>query len=186
MNRRFVITVALTLLVPTTVLFAQKPAKTFQKGIWLAQGSVGFVSGGLYGDPKVPPINFVLEYAADNERAYGFFGGYASSRAVVFKVSGQDWGYDYSYLILAGSASYHFDVDMKNVDGYGRAYLGYAILSSSTFGPSGNYGAASESFAVYGAYVGGTYYLSPQFGVQGEIGYGNIAVLRFGITLKFQ
>jgi|YNPMSStandDraft_1061717.scaffolds.fasta_scaffold90355_2 hypothetical protein len=186
MNRRSTLTIVLSLFLFVSIGFAQKSERPFRQGIWIAQGSVGFISGGLYGDVKVPPMNFVLEYAANNEYAYGFFGGYASSRVVVYRVFGEDWGFDYNYLILAGSASYHFEVDMKNVDGYGRVFLGYAILSASTFGPPGNYGSANASFAVYGAYVGATYYLTPQFGVQGEVGYGNIAVLRFGITLKFQ
>jgi hypothetical protein len=179
MNRTSILSAVVALFIFASTSFAQKPDKPFQKGIWLAQGSVGFVSGGLYGDVKVPPINFVLEHAIDNEWAVGFFGGYGSSRE-----EGINWGFEYSYAILAGSASYHFEVDMKNLDPYGRVFAGYVIVSASVFGSNTSV-SAKGSFAGYGGYVGATYYLSPQFGVQGEVGYGNIAIVRFGVTLKF-
>jgi len=184
MNRRSVIALAFGLCVLTSFGFAQKAERPFQQGQWIGQASVGLASGGLYGDVKVPPMNFVLEYATTDEWGVGFFGGYASSRNVLGTIFGEDYGFEYSYLILAGSVSYHFDADMKNVDAYGRAFLGYVFVSASDLGGQ-TIGSAGGSFAGYGSYIGATYYLAPGFGVQGEVGYGNMAILRFGVTLKF-
>lgn len=186
MNARYTLILNFLVFLFLSSLFAQRPEKTFRQGDWIGQASVGLAGGGLYGDVKVPPINFVVEYAASDEWAVGFFGGYASSEDIQkpFGEEGGEWGYEYSYLILSGSASYHFDVEMENIDVYGRAFLGYIFLSASSIIASQTI-SAEGNFAAYGSYIGGTYYLTPQFGVQGEAGYGNLALLRFGITLRF-
>jgi hypothetical protein len=181
MNRAITLILVISLFLSTSNSFAQKSKKPFHQGVWLAQVNIGLISG-FYGNVIVPPINFAIEKAHNNEFAYGLFGGYASSRDE-YTFLGEKYGWEYSYFILAGSVSYHPDIDVKNVDVYGRAFLGYVFVSESSFGTYYYTVTARGSFATYGTYVGVTYFLSPKFGVQGEVGYGNIAILRFGITL---
>jgi len=186
MKRAQILSLVFVLFIFASVGFAQtmrKPSevkKPFHQGTYLAQVSVGFVSGGFYGSVKVPPMNFGLEYGISDEVGVGFLGGYGSSKEDL----GEGYGFEYSYLLLSGSVSYHFDTKLKNLDAYAKLFAGYVIVSASAYGPSFGL-SAKGSFAGYGTYVGAIYYVSPQFGVQGEVGYGNVAIVRFGVSLKF-
>ncbi len=181
--KKVIIILVLSLFVCASISFAQtqKSEKPFHQGIRLVQGAIGFVSPGFYGKVKVPPLNFAFEYAFTDEWGGGLLGGYGASREDY-----GGYGYDYSYLLLSAGISYHFDVDIKNIDAYGKAYAGYVIVSFSTFGGDEFDIKAKGSFFGYGVYVGAIYYLSPQLGVHADIGYGSVSVLRLGLTLKFQ
>ncbi len=179
MKKNTLIYMLIVILICTSLGQAQQSQKTFSKGIWLSQGSLGLVSTGIYGNVKVPPINFVIEYANDNNWGINFLGGYGSS-----KEDYGGYGFEYSYLLLGVGASYHFDFDINNVDIYGRFFLGYVNVSASTFGFGVLNLQAKGSFFGYGSYLGAIYYLSPNFGVHGDVGYGSLAALRLGVTLK--
>lgn len=169
-------------------LISQTQNQSFSPNNWIIQSGVGFVSNGLKGDMEIPPINVAIEKGINETMAIGAYIGYAKFRYVAYKagyIFSQDVGFDYGYTIIAGSISNHFSSDSPELDLYGRVYLGYVLVSASTFGLGSFNGSAQENFAAYGAYLGATYYLTSGFGINGEVGYGNVAIIRVGLSLKF-
>lgn len=164
--------------------FPQQTQKSFSSDDWILQTAVGFAGNGFEGEMKVPPLDVTLERAIDENLAVGGYLGYASYHDVLGNIGG-DYGFDYGYTLIGASLSDHFTPESPDIDLYGRVYVGYAIVGYSTFG-LGQFNASSQSsFAVYGGYFGATLYLSPGFGLNGEVGYGNTAVVRAGLAFRF-
>lgn len=175
-------------LITTSSVFSQEKQQSFTSNDWLIQTGVGFVSNGFEGTMKTPPIDISIERAIDDNLAVGAYVGYAKYHDVMFPAGAlfnEDVGFDYGYTLIGGSLSDHFNPDSPNLDLYGRVYLGYAIVSASTIGLDQFNGSAQSGFAVYGGYFGATVYLSPGFGLNGEVGYGNTSVIRAGLSFRF-
>ncbi len=171
-------------LLTTTPVFSQGQEHSFTSNDWLVQTGVGFIANGFDGTMSVPPIDISIERAVSDNLAIGAYAGYAQYHDVIGRFNG-DYGLDYGYTLIGASLSNHFNPDSPNLDLYGRVYLGYAIVSASSFGlGSENFGTQSD-FATYGGFFGATYYLSHGFGLNGEVGYGNTALIRAGLSFRF-
>ncbi|HUI30723.1 MAG TPA: hypothetical protein VLX91_10935 [Candidatus Acidoferrales bacterium] len=170
-------------LLSTAPAFSQEQDHSFTSNDWLVQTGIGFISNGFDGTMSVPPIDMSIERAISDNLAVGAYAGYAQYHDVIGQFNG-DYGLDYGYMLIGISLSDHFNPDSPNLDLYGRVYLGYAIVSASSFGlGSENFGTQSD-FATYGGFFGATYYLSHGFGLNGEVGYGNTAVIRVGLSFR--
>jgi len=180
MKALFLITLSSVILL-TQSGFSQKKERSFSAGDWIVQTGVGFIGNGFEGTMKVPPVNVAIEKAISEDIALGAYVGYAKYHNVIVN----DAGYDYGYTLIGASLSDHFNADSPDLDLYGRAYLGYTVVSASTFGLGSLNVSAQASFFGYGGYVGATYYLSHGFGLNGELGYGNTALVRVGLSLRF-
>lgn len=190
MKRKLIFWIGVVSLLFASDSFAREAKKLFHKGIWTMQGGIGFVVPGFYGDVTFPPINVAIERAIDDDWGIGLFLGYGASketsREYFFGIP-VEAEINYSYLIIGGSASLHADVG-RNLDAYGRIFVGYLAASSSVSVSVPGYEAqvsVGGSTFGYGVYGGIVYYLSPSFGINAELGYGNVAVVRVGIGLKF-
>ncbi|MDH7605312.1 MAG: hypothetical protein QHH13_10455 [Melioribacter sp.] len=154
---------------------------------WIIQTGVGFIANDFEGDMKVPPVDIAIEKVINEKIAVGAYIGYASYHDVIYpagQLFSKDIGYNYGYTLIGGSISNHFKEISADLDLYARVYLGYALVSASTFGLGKLDSKAQSSFAVYGGYVGATIYLMPGFGLNGEVGYGNTSIIRVGLSFR--
>jgi len=155
-----------------------------QKDMVLSAG-VGIGLAGLYGTSSTPPIFVAFETGVAEKITLGGLVSYAGSS--------EDFVYGswkYSYIIIEARGAYHFLDHNPKIDAYGGVGLGYNIVSASTtwkdptaqnlFG--GTY-SASASYMLFDVFVGGRYYFSPKFAVQGEVGYG-VGFFRIGVAYK--
>lgn len=85
----------------------------------------------------------------------------------------------YSALGISVNGNYHFDF-LPEADIYGGANIGYYSWSASNGTPSNNYSA----FSV-GLQAGIRYFFDDTWGVNFELGGGNISGAKIGVTYKF-
>ncbi len=89
-------------------------------------------------------------------------------------------------VTIGGRFAYHRKV-LENLDIYGSTVFGYSIIKKKTIGEPN---ASNENFAgqlptfVYFAGAGARYYISPNWGVYGELGYGALTVFNAGVTYR--
>ncbi len=144
-----------------------------------------FYSGRFY-TQRVPPLSLSVEYAymedfiaEDITLGLGGYLGFASSK---YEYRDLNWGWDYNYIILGGRAGLHYPM-VEDLDTYAGIMLGFNIVSSSAFGTAQTGRSAASSGLVFSLYAGGRYYLTENFALMAEIGYG-IAYLNLGIAYK--
>ena len=105
---------------------------------------------------------------------YDYFGGYT-------------YQYKWNYTIIGVRGAYHFPISNDKLDLYLGVMLSYNILSFkyTTNDPYDAYhydgGASGAGFTGFG---GVRYYLSDNFGLNAELGYG-VAYLTLGLSYKF-
>jgi hypothetical protein len=155
-----------------------------QKDMNLSAG-IGFGMYGLYGSSSLPPIFVSFETGVAEKITLGGIVAYAGSS--------DDFGYGkwkYTYIVIGARGAYHFLEHNPKFDAYAGAGLGYDIVSSSvTWNNSGyerlygGYYSASASYFFFDVFLGGRYYISPKFALQGEVGYG-VGFARIGISYK--
>lgn len=147
-------------------------AQAYEKGNNLLNVGIGL--GGGFGTP----IGLSFEHGFSDKISGGAYVAYAS------KDQNLGFGsYKYTYILTAARASYHFDLDVENLDTYIGAILGYNIASAKWSG-AGAGPAASAGGIIYGGHVGARYYVSEKIGVFAEAGYG-LGSLNAGVTFKF-
>jgi len=141
---------------------------------------------GRYYSTAIPPISASFEMGVMDDfivenlsLGVGGYFGFASSR-YRWAGFGEEWGWNYNYIILGGRAAVHYPF-VEKLDTYTGLMLGINIVSSTTVGTVT--GSASSGGLVYSWYAGGRYYLSDKIAVMGELGYG-IAYLTIGVALK--
>jgi hypothetical protein len=155
-----------------------------QKDMVLSAG-LGIGLSGLYGTSSLPPIFVAFETGVAEKITLGGLVAYAGSS--------DDFGYgkwSYNYIVIEARGAYHFLDHNPKIDAYGGVGLGYNIVSSSvtwqTPGYENLFGgrySASASYMLFDVFVGGRYYFSPKFAVQGELGYG-VGFVRIGVAYK--
>jgi len=152
-----------------------------EEGESVAGLGIGFASY-LGGNSNLPPISLSYDYGYNDKISIGGYLGYSSAS--------EDLGFvgtwNYTYIIVAARGLYHFEI-IDNIDTYGGLLLGYNIASSEIEG--GNNGFLTPATptvggVLYGAFIGGRYALTDQFGVFLELGYG-IAAVNVGVNFKF-
>jgi hypothetical protein len=176
------------LLVPALMLVLLC-SMAFSAGSMYNKGEkVGFLGiglgglGGFYGSADLPVIMVGLDYGVHKDVSIGGAVGYTSSSN---EFLGGKW--KYTYITIAARGSYHFPLDVENVDVYGGVDLGYNIVSSKFDGPAvtgfGNV-SASGSYLLWGIHAGGRYYFTRNIAAFGELGYG-FGIFNVGIAVKF-
>ncbi|MDR2921244.1 MAG: hypothetical protein LBV72_18010 [Tannerella sp.] len=165
----------------------------FAKGDKVVSVGVGIGSylGGSGYKMSVPPIlatydQCIIDGLIKGKASIGV-GGYLAYTANKWEttISGYDYGYKYSYMIIGARGTFHYQA-MDKLDTYGGAMLGYDIVNSRYFGDDA-YSAASKasgSELAYSLFVGARYYFMDNLAAFAEVGYG-IAALELGISYKF-
>jgi hypothetical protein len=182
--KKIIITAFLLIGIFTT--YAQR--STFYKGDKVINASIGLGSmmySGIGYSTAVPPISgsfelgFKDDFLVDKATlGFGAYMGYSKNKWESF-----GWGWTYTNIILGARASLHYPI-LENFDTYGGIMLGFNIVSSKEFGiNSGLISNSAGSGIAYSFYVGGRYYLTKNFALLGELGYG-IAWLNVGLSFK--
>lgn len=158
-------------------------AQMIKEGQMNINAGIGIGMAGIYGDMKMPAISASLDYGINDKMSIGGLVGYSSSEQKVYG----DYGWKYSYLVIGARGAYHFELG-KNFDPYVGVILGYNVVSASTIGTAQNsyWGttySASASYMMFGGFLGGRYYVSDNFAIFGEVGYG-LGLLTAGVSIK--
>ncbi|MCX7984055.1 MAG: hypothetical protein N3A63_04020 [Bacteroidetes bacterium] len=152
----------------------------YKQGDLVISGMLGLGGvAGLYGEAGMPPISASVDYGYNENISIGALVGIATSEESYF------WGgkWKYTYTIIGARGQYHYDfLKNSNIDTYGGIMIGYNIVSSSWEGPGVGAG-SSGSYLLYGGFIGGRYYFTPNLAGQLELGYG-MGYLTLGIAYK--
>jgi hypothetical protein len=183
-----ILLISLLLVLALSVSFGQI---AYKQGDQVASVMIGFGSTVYTSDATstVPPLSATFDYGYNENISLGGIISYTGSK---YEWSGYGYGYKYtwSYLIIAARGAYHYDLlHNSKIDTYGGVALGYDIASSSAtyngnWGYLGQPSAESSGGVLFGLYVVGRYYFSPNLAAQLELGYG-IAYFNIGIAYKF-
>ncbi|MFT3932021.1 MAG: hypothetical protein QM726_00280 [Chitinophagaceae bacterium] len=92
-------------------------------------------------------------------------------------------GYKSNIIIAAPRAAYHFGWNVPNLDTYAGVSAGPGFRSYDYYSGNGVYSTKHDVTAAIGAFVGGSYYFSPNIGVNVEAGY-DITVIQGGLVFK--
>lgn len=142
------------------------------------------IGSALYGTGNTvsfPPLAASYEYGLKEGVGPGVVGiggylGIAASRSELYK---------YTYTAIGVRGTYHVVDIADKLDLYGGLMLYYAIFGSKWYGgPEVIKYKADASHAAASIFVGARYYLSEQFALMGEIGYG-FSTLSLGVAYKF-
>jgi hypothetical protein len=180
------ISLMLALVVPTTTTNAQ----LFDKGDMVLSFGLGLGStyvGGWnsYYKVTVPPIFVAGDYCIREDLGPGNLGVGGIIAYSGYKYEVLDYGWKYTTFIIGARGTYHFVDLVDKLDLYGGVVLGAKIVSRKEFGDyTGSGYSANNSGAVYDLFAGARYYLTDNFAVMGELGYG-ISWLKIGVSLKF-
>jgi len=135
---------------------------------------------------RTPPVSASFEVGVKDELfdensslGVGGYFGYTGA-----KWEYQDWGWNYSSVILGGRGLLHYQL-LDDWDTYTGIMLGYNVVNSSSFGSEGSF----SNYSTVGSgltsswFIGGRYYFTEKFAGMFELGYG-VAYLNVGIALK--
>ena len=183
-----VLSLALALVIPFTSLNAQ----LFDKGDIVLSAGLGLGStyvGGWnsYYKISVPPVFVAGDYCLREDLGPGNLGvgGILAYSSYKYDPAYVDWGWKYSVFMIGARGSYHFTDLVDKLDLYGGVVIGGQIVTDKEYGdyPGTGY-SANTSDVLYDLFAGARYYLTDNFAVMGELGYG-IAWLKAGVSLKF-
>ncbi len=173
----------------TGILFGQQSYKVVQVG-----GGVGLV--GVDGSVTLPPVTLMFDYITEQNLSFGFVGGRASTKWTntiqllnysTFEYENYEYGYEYGYTFFAARGGYHF-VNNEKIDVYAGLLLGYVVVSASAILPENIpenlVPSASTNYMLYGGFGGIRLFLSPNFGLYAEGGYG-VSLANGGIVIRF-
>ena len=167
----------------------------FQKGdVVLGVGiGIGNTLNGAGYSSTIPPIVISGEYGITDAliqqtgKGYVGVGGYLSYTANKYKynIGGDDYGYKYTYMIIGGRGSFHYQF-VDKLDTYAGVIAGFNISSGKAYGDwgSASYKVASNGGFVYSTFVGARYYFTDNIAVFAEAGYG-FNLLEAGLAIKF-
>ncbi|MBC8034038.1 MAG: hypothetical protein H7Y03_07840 [Chitinophagaceae bacterium] len=155
----------------TTLVSAQDGA--FEKGDKLLNLGVGV--GTYYGPESAVSLGGSFEVGVAD---------YISVGGQLDIYSNKYFGYRYTYIPVAGRASYHFGkhfLTVDNLDLYAGAALGFYF-----YGDDDDFDRSidDDGGVFVGVFAGARYYFKPNFGVFGELG-ANTAALKLGVAFKF-
>jgi hypothetical protein len=153
----------------------------------LGLGSVTFSGSGY--STVIPPLSVSYEkIIVDEVLEKGFIGVGAylgfSSYKWSYAFMGADWGWNYTTILPGARGSFHYPI-IDNLDTYTGLMIGYQIVSARETGSTQlgiNYSATTSGIA-WSWYAGGRYFISENFAIMAELGYG-ITYLNIGVALK--
>jgi opacity protein-like surface antigen len=153
-----------------------KDTKVLNIGIGVAGSYFG---SGLTANPPVSPFISFEKGIADN-MSIGLGASYGGAKG--------DFSIGYgtikeSAIAVTARYSYHFLTTQK-LDPYIGVALGYVSVSASD--NSGNSFAAAKASGIgYAGFIGVRYYFAPKFGIHAEAGFGGLALVNAGVSIKF-
>lgn len=151
----------------------------------LGLGSTYYPLGSYY-KTTIPPVFIAGDYCLREDLGPGNLGigGYLGFSGYKYDYPLSDWNVKYNTFIIGGRGTYHFTDLVDKLDLYGGVLIGAEIVSHkySDAALEGYYD-ANRSGLAWSLFAGARYYLSDNFAVMGELGYG-IAVLSLGVSLK--
>lgn len=183
--KRFFLFIIATL----TIGIAAQAQSTFTKGtttLNLGLGIGGTISNSSY-SMLLPPLSFSVDYGVvgglfDGNGSIGV-GGYIGGEAYRYK------GYDnslWSRTVIGPRGSLHYQF-VDKLDTYASLMLGLKIINWNYHVDSPVGGVKSKDTATefdWGLHVGARYYLSNNWAIMGELGYG-ISYFSIGATYRF-
>ncbi len=158
--------------------------KIMEKGDIMLNAGIGvFSNHGL-----IPSINASMEIGVIPTGDIGIvtFGGIAAYQLglnTYYAFGYADENYTYSVFVVGGRASWHLQTfESDKWDVYAGAGLGVEMRSGyKVYGY--NY---DGDVSPYGeGFVGGRMMMSESFGLFGEVGYGTLSSIKFGVTFGF-
>ena len=177
-----------------TVSVSNAQEDAFKKGDKVFQVGLGLGNrlGGTGYSTTVPPIVISGEYGITDAlikktgKGYVGVGGYFAYTANKSKydISGYEYGWKWSYMIIAGRGAFHYQF-VDKLDTYAGVIAGFNIASSSYYGHAG-YDTDTDSNGgfTYSTFVGARYYFTGNISVFAEAGYG-FNLLEAGLAIKF-
>lgn len=185
-----VLSLALALVIP----FASLNAQLFDEGDIVISAGLGLGStyvGGWnsYYKISVPPVFIAGDYCLREDLGPGNLGvgGILAYSAYKYHYTylTYDYGWKYSTFMIGARGTYHFTDLVDKLDLYGGVVIGAKIVTDKEFGnTTGSSYTVNNSGAMYDLFAGARYFLTDNFAVMGELGYG-IAWLKAGVSLKF-
>jgi len=132
---------------------------------------------------SIPPLRLSLDKnigIGDKSLPFfigGIFGysGWGYTDRVGYPPKDRDDKRFYHTFSIGGRLGYHFNWDVKNLDTYAVATVGWMIYSGNSGGGS----------ILTGGNIGARYFLSNAFGFWVEAGYTTFSLLDLGLTFKF-
>jgi hypothetical protein len=178
------------LVLALTVPPAAMNAQVFDEGdivlsFGLGLGSTYYPLGSAY-KTTIPPIFVAGDYCLRADLGPGNLGvgGYLGFSGYKWDESFTDYWIKYNTFIIGARGTYHFTDLVDKLDLYGGLLLGAEVVSHrDNFEGIDYYDNYNSSGVAYSLFAGARYFLSDNFAVMGELGYG-IAVLSIGVSLK--
>lgn len=168
--------------------YSQSP--TFSESDLVFNAGIGFGSS-LYGSSyktTMPAISISGEYGVMDDfltpgltLGVGGYVGFAGSK-YEYAGYGGTYGWKYNYTVIGARGALHYPI-VDKLDTYAGLMLGYNIVSFKEIGTAPIGMNASGSSMTFSAYLGGRYYVTDNFAVMAELGYG-IAYVNLGVALK--
>ena len=162
----------------------------FPKGTSIINAGVGFGdpywgAGYTSSIPVSPTLSF--DHAITGKLGIGTIGVGGIVAYGASKYSDGTNTYDNSGFMVGVRGTYHFILNMDNLDPYGGVMLGYIFTSHSTPQDYGyGYGyVPKDGGVVPGVFVGCHYFFGPAFGVGAEAGYLGLYVFSVGVSFRF-
>ncbi len=164
--------------------FTLNAQKIMEKGDVMINAGIGELSS--YG--LIPSINASVEFGVIPTGDVGIvtFGGITAFQLgydSYYLYGYPDESYTYTVFVFGGRASWHLQTfESDKWDVYAGAGLGVKMKSGYEV-----YGYKYDSWTgVYGeSYVGGRMMFTKSFGLFGEVGYGTLSAVKFGVTFGF-
>ncbi len=158
--------------------------KEFVKGTQVINAGIGLgttLYSGTYYSSLLPPISGSYEYGIVEDLGIGSIGigGYLGIAGSKYRKD--DWGYNYTYVIIGARGAYHFYV-AEDLDLYAGIMTGIRTVNYSEVGDP--YGVTPQSGGVTSDIFGGVrYYFNPTIAVMSEVGFG-ISYLTVGVAFR--
>jgi outer membrane protein W len=159
------------------------PKGSFAISLGIGLGNLYYGTG--YGTSFAVNPTLNIDYAITDKLGIGNIavGGTVSYSST--KISGYNYSYNYSSILVGLRGTYHFIIPVDKLDPYGGILLGYVISNNPNInsdlypGPLGK----SSGFRP-GFFVGGHYFFVDHFGGFVELGYNGFSIFTLGITIK--
>ena len=168
---------------PVLLCFFSASAQ-FDKGDKLLNLGIGvnsYYNGGL-------PLSASFEVGVTDEISVGAGLDYLNY-TYNYNFSGTNYKYGFTAIYIGARGSYHFskllNLNVKELDIYGGASLGFRNFAWKDNFNGSNLGGSYGSGVFFGIHVGARYYFVPKVGAFLEVGAGGSSNARVGVAFRF-
>ena len=167
---------------------AQKSENTFEEGsltlsLGAGLGRSAYAGSGIYGNGVSYGTGIGTKIAIERgmwQLGPGVLSLGLEAGASFSNTTYTGYNYHSNIIIVAARSAYHFGWNVDKLDTYAGFSLGPGFRS---YGYTGN--KANDVVVAPGGFIGGTYYFSPNIGVNVEAGY-DITQIQGGIIFKLK